>query len=99
MSSVDGSRFAKGNLTWWRWVGCGLLFGLLIQSIETAGPDEVREQGSAARRARLIDRRLRPRARKVIAEAKRRRLKDRLAISPKKINNDRSGPTPPWMSN
>jgi len=26
-------------------VGCSLLFGLLMQSFETAGPDGVREQG------------------------------------------------------
>jgi hypothetical protein len=45
MSSVDGSRVARGKLTQMALVGCSLLSGLLIQSVETAGLDEVRERG------------------------------------------------------
>jgi len=45
MSSVDGSRVARAKLTQWHLVGCSLLSGLLMQSVETAGPDGVREQG------------------------------------------------------
>jgi len=29
----------------WCWVGCSRLSGLLMQSVGTAGPDGVREQG------------------------------------------------------
>lgn len=45
MASVDGSRIARENSTFWRVVGCSLLSGLLMQSLETAGPDGVGEQG------------------------------------------------------
>ena len=44
-SSVDGSRVARGNFDVLALVGCSLLSGLLTQSVETAGPDGVREQG------------------------------------------------------
>jgi hypothetical protein len=45
MSSVDGSRDARGNSTFWRLVGCSLLSGLLMQPLKTAGPDGVGELG------------------------------------------------------
>jgi hypothetical protein len=44
MSSVDGSRVARVKLM--RGFGLvSLLSGLFMQSVETAGPDGVREQG------------------------------------------------------
>jgi hypothetical protein len=33
------------NSTFWRLVGCSLLSGLLMQPLETAGPDGVGERG------------------------------------------------------
>jgi len=45
MSSVDGSRVARGKIDAVALVGCSLLSGLLMQSVETAGLDGVREQG------------------------------------------------------
>ena len=45
MSSVDGSRVARGKWDVLALVGCSLLSGLLTQSVGTAGPDGVREQG------------------------------------------------------
>jgi hypothetical protein len=45
MSSVDGSLVARSKFDALALVGCSLLSGLLMQSVETAGPDGVREQG------------------------------------------------------
>jgi len=45
MSSVDGSRVARDKLTQWHWSGAVFCPACLMQSVETAGPDGVREQG------------------------------------------------------
>ena len=44
MSSVDGPRDARRKLTLWRWSGAVFCPACLMQSIETAGPDD-HEQG------------------------------------------------------
>ena len=38
MSSVDGSRVARADLTCLALVGCSLLSGLLMQSVEDCWP-------------------------------------------------------------
>gem|GEM_PF-4324308 len=45
MSSVDGSRVASLKMMTGSLVGCSRVSGLFVQSVETAGPDGVDEQG------------------------------------------------------